>query len=533
MGATNRPAAGRMTGGEAVVAALAAHGVDTAFGIPGTHNLGIYAHLPSYGIRHALPRHEQGAAFAADGYARVTGRPGVVLTTTGPGALNAATGLAQSYSDSVPVLLVSPGEPLDHPAHGNGMLHEVKDQSAALAAVCAASNRVRSVAEIPVAVAQEFAALRGGRPRPRHLEIPLDLVDAAAEVRPAAPVPVPAVRPDPAVVAEAVRVLAEARRPGVVVGGGARAAAAELGELVRLLGAPTATTANGKGVLAEDDPLALGAGLHHPAVREFLADCDAVLAVGTELAPADTWDQPLHPGGPLVRIDVDPVQAVTNAEPDVVVVADAACALRELAGALPGAPPPGADRAARWRRRIAAQARDQGERYLPVLEPIAAVLGRDGILAADSAKVCYYGALSNLPRYRPGGFLYPSGLGTLGYGLPAAIGAKLARPDVPVIALHGDGGFLFTAPELASAAQLGLPLPVVVVDNGGYGEIRDEMARRGDPVHAVDLPSADLAALGRALGCRGVRVEPGGLAAALSEALAADRPTVVHVPARD
>ncbi|MEW1615701.1 MULTISPECIES: thiamine pyrophosphate-dependent enzyme [unclassified Streptomyces] len=155
----------------------------------------------------------------------------------------------------------------------------------------------------------------------------------------------------------------------------------------------------------------------------------------------------------------------------------------------------------------------------------------EGILVGDSAMSCYYGALSNTPAYRPRSFLHPTGPGALGYGLPAAIGAKLARPGAPVVALHGDGGLMFTVQELAAAAQLRLPLPVIVTDNGGYGEIRNEMAQRGDPVHAVGLPAVDSPALARALGCRGLSVEDGdALEHALERALTADRPTLIHLP---
>src|ERR671923_54337 len=185
-----------VTGGKALSQALAAHGVDTVWGIPGTHNLEIYAHLPGARIRHVSPRHEQGAAFAADGYARVTGRPGVCITTSGPAALNAATALGQAYSDSVPVLAVSAGMPLRHPGRGNGELHETKDQHAALDAIVAYSHRVTSVPEIPVAVAQAFAAMTSGRPRPVHLEIPLDVLEERAEAEIVAPIRAPRATPE-------------------------------------------------------------------------------------------------------------------------------------------------------------------------------------------------------------------------------------------------------------------------------------------------------------------------------------------------
>jgi acetolactate synthase-1/2/3 large subunit len=520
----------QLTGGQALVAALAAHGVYTVFGIPGTHNLPVYAALAEHGIRHVSPRHEQGAGYAADGWARVTGRPGVCLTTTGPAILNAAAAAAQAYSDSVPVLFVSPGLPLAHPGRGNGYLHEVKDQRGAMDSVVRYSHRVTSVAEIPLAVAQAFADMTGGRPRPVHLEVPLDLLDARGDADVVPPLPHALAAPAPGAVEAAAALLRTAERPLVIAGGGTRAAATELGLLAERLGAPVVTTANGKGVLPADHPLAVGAGVHHPSVARLAAESDVVLAVGTELAPSDFWVAPFATRGRLVRIDVDAVSIATNAVPDVAVVADAALALRAVLDVLGPSPARAAARAAAARDAFREDARTEGAPWLGIVDGLARALGRDGVVAGDSAMVCYYGALSNLPAYAPSSFLYPTGLGTLGYGLPAAIGAKVARPEARVVALHGDGGVMFSIAELAAAAELRLALPVVVVDNGGYGEIRNEMDDRGDTVHAVALGSPDFAALGRALGCHGVTLADGsGLAEVLETAFAADRPTVVHV----
>jgi thiamine pyrophosphate-dependent acetolactate synthase large subunit-like protein len=517
------------SGGQALADALAAHGVDTVWGIPGTHNLEIYAHLPGAGIRHVSPRHEQGAGFAADGYARVTGRPGVCITTSGPAALNAATALGQAYSDSVPVLAVSAGMPLRHPGRGNGELHETKDQRAALDAIVAYSHRVTSVPEIPVAVAQAFAAMTSGRPRPVHLEIPLDVLEERAEVEIVEPIRAPKAAPDAIALNAAATRLADAARPAILVGGGARGATAELRSLAERLGAPVVGTINGKGVFPEDHPLSAGAGLTRAVVRELVEDSDVVLVVGSGLSPAELWLGPLPLAGKLVRIDIDAAQVVTNALPDVAVVGDAAVALAGLEERLGDRAGDG-ERAARWRARHLEEARGLAARWSWILDGIGEALGRDGIVAGDSAMVCYHAAVAALPAYRPASFLYPTGYGTLGYGLPAAIGAKLGRPEARVIGLLGDGGVMFTIAELAAAAQLRLPLPVVVVDNGGYGEIRNEMAERGHPVHAVDLDSLDFAALGRVLGCEGVTVEDqGALAEALERGFAADRPTVLHV----
>lgn len=527
-----------MTGGQALVAALAAHGVDSVFGIPGTHNLEIYRHLAHAGIRHIAMRHEQGAGYAADGYARTTGRPGVAVVTTGPALLNAATALAQAWSDSVPVLLVSPGMPLRHPALGNGLLHEARDQQAALAAVTAGSLRATSVEEIPTAVAQAFALMLSGRPRPVHLEVPLDVLAEIAEVGAVPPLVMPPMMPSHELVEAAADRLDAAARIAILAGGGAKSAAAELQHLAELLGAPVVTTTNGKGVLPEDHPLALGAGIHLPAVRTLVEEADAVLAVGTELAPADLWYGALPLAGKLVRIDVDPVGIVTNAAPEVAVLGDAAVVLTALTKALEGRgrrpAPDAAAAAATWRDRKTADSRREGAEWLGVVDELTRVLPRTAIIGADNAMACYYGAMANVPTYTPASFLFPTGFGTLGYGLPAAIGAKVGSPDRPVVAMLGDGGVMFTVQELAAAADLAIALPVLVVDNRGYGEIRNEMLDRDDPVHAVTFGGTDFAALGRAMGCHGVSLDgPQGLGSAVTDALAADRPTVIHLTMPD
>ncbi|WP_157252100.1 thiamine pyrophosphate-binding protein [Nonomuraea typhae] len=526
---------GAVSGGEAVVRALAEHGVDTVFGIPGTHNLEIYRHLPAYRVRHVLTRHEQGAGYAADGYARACGRPGVVLVTSGPATLNAAAAIGQAYSDSIPVLLISPGMPL-RSTPGAGLLHETRDQSRAMDSVAAYSHRVTSVAGIPVALARAFAVLTSGRARPVHLEIPLDVLVERSVVISPGPVAVPVTVPPDDMIAAAAQVLGAARAPLMIVGGGARWAAPQVRMVAERLGAAVVTTANGKGVLPDDHPLALGAGMHLPAVAEIARRAGAVLVVGSELAPSDLWHGPLEFTGPVVRVDADPAQLVTNAVPDVALAGDAAATLDRLLALLDPVPGRGAAaevaaaEVARWRAIKDGQAMAEGGRWRWIVRALAEGVGRGGIVAGDSAMICYYGALTGLPAYGPSRFLHPTGYGTLGYGLPAAMGAAVALPGRAVAALMGDGGVMFTIAELAAAAQLGLALPVVVVDNGGYGEIRAEMVSRQDPVQAVELPSPDFVMLARSLGAYGVRAgDEESLTAAVKEALAADRPTLVHV----
>ncbi|MFL4474085.1 thiamine pyrophosphate-binding protein [Paeniglutamicibacter sp. MACA_103] len=524
----------QMTGGQSLIAALAAHGVQTIFGIPGTHNLAAYAAMPAYGITHVSPRHEQGAGYAADGYARSSGRPGVVLTTTGPAILNATAAAAQAYSDSVPVLFISPGMPLRHPGRGNGLLHEVKNQGAALDAVVAYSHRITSVAEIPLAVAQAFAFMGTGRPRPVHLEIPLDLLDEVAEASIVPPIVSALPGAPAAVVKAAAAALSAGQRPLILVGGGASRAAAQVKAVAEALGAPVIASTNGKGILPEDHELAVGAGLQHPSVVAAVDDADVVLAIGTELAPSDWWIGLPGMDSKLVRIDIDATSISTNAVPSHALVGDSATVLEALlvhfAAEVQGASTSAARRTAALREGLTADARAEGGPWLEIVSAIDAALPRDAIVAGDSAMACYYGALSNLPLHRPNAFLYPTGVGTLGYGLPAGIGAKIANPDAPVLVLQGDGGIMFSIAELATAAQLGLALPIVVVDNGGYGEIHNEMADRGAPVHAVALGRADFPALAEAMGCHGVAVaDADELAAGIKAALDADRPTLLHI----
>ncbi|MEJ8638696.1 thiamine pyrophosphate-binding protein [Streptomyces sp. MS2.AVA.5] len=634
-----------LTGGEMVVRALALHGTVRAFGIPGTHNLEIYRHLAAYGIAHVTPRHEQGAGYAADGYARVTGRPGVAITTTGPALLNIAAAVGQAYSDSVPLLVVSPGMPLRHPRQATGLLHEMRSQTEALRGVAAFSHRVSSVGEIGAAVARAFTLFTTERPRPVHIEIPLDLLESAESAAPLrlSP-PVQPAAPRSEQLARAGEALRTASRPALVLGGGARGAASELCSLVEELAAPVVTTANGKGIVDESHPLSLGVSLHSPAVQKWLANCDVVLAVGTELAESDLWSEPVPLGGTLVRVDLDPAQMYAGIPAHIPLVGDAreivsallgAC--REGLSASPAAPPlrlatgggtaAGAHRAvelrlvrgdgsgpdtdgaegaeavedrrgaglraadgrpvvagpatrtadgsapeagaevvaehglgtagadhepgdvtagqrmgvAEHRTGVAAVAelraardgetRERDARWLPYLHAIRSVLDADAVITSDSAQCCYYGALPHLPIGPDARYLHPTGFGTLGYALPAAIGAKSAHPDRQVLALSGDGGLQFSIQELATAAQLRLPLPVVVFDNGGYGEIRDEMAARGDTPAAVDLAPVDLSGIARAYGGHGASATtPEALAAALTRAFATPGPTVITVP---
>jgi acetolactate synthase-1/2/3 large subunit len=527
------PAAHR-NGGAAVARTLAAHGVDTVFGIPGTHNLEIYRHLADCGIQPVTTRHEQGAGYAADGYAQVSGRPGVVVTTSGPGITNAMTAAATAYAESRPLLLVSPGMPRGTVGADLGQLHESKDSpSVAMDRLVSWSRRVESAAEASAAVTEAFASLARGRPRPVHIEIPVDVLDEPWSGEVAIAGSGSRAAPEAAAVERAAAVLASAERPLLVCGGGAVGATASVRELAERLGAPVATTCNGKGTLPEDHPLSVGASVRLRALQDAAGDSDGLLVVGSELGDSDLWGGRIG-ARTVIRCDIDPGQLDKNCTADVRLLGNAADCLDALLQVLPpGAAAPGAPgRAAALRQACAAEALVDGKAWAEVNRVLRAALPADAVVAGDSSQVTYFGTVHFFPVRAPRQFLYMPGYATLGYGLPAAIGAQVAAPSRPVAALVGDGALMFSIQELVTAVELGLSLLVVVVDNAGYREIRDQQQARGILPVGVDLHVPDLPALARACGARGVNADGLDQLGELAEAaLTAPGPTLVRLQA--
>jgi acetolactate synthase-1/2/3 large subunit len=524
----------RVTGGAAVIDSLVAHGVRNVFGIPGTHNLELYRYLPASALRHVVVRHEQGAGYAADGYARVSGRPGVFITTSGPGITNAITALATSYADSVPTMAVSPGPPRGRVGADVGWLHEVKNQQAALDAVCERSIRVEHADDIPEVVATIFERFLTGRPRPIHLEVPVDVLEGEWIRRPAPVRSVPGpVRPARIAIEAVAVAIAAAHRPVVLAGGGARRAAGEIRALAEY-GIPVLTTVNGKGVLDERHPAALGAAVRLTAARDVADAADVLLIVGSEVGDADLWGGVLTPGVAgqrmVVRIDIDPAQMHKNVRSDLAIVGDAAAVLGDVLEVLreKGFGPRPVAALQTDREAIAAEAARDAGPWEPIQRALAAALPADTVVAGDSSQVTYYGTVHYWPFTPANTLLYPTGYATLGYGLPAAIGAKVAAPARPVIGLFGDGAAMFSIQELVTATEQRLPLPIVIVDNGGYAEIRQQMIERDIEPQAVDLYRADIPALARAVGARGLTATTvDDIAEMASGALVADRPTVI------
>ncbi|HHL2447737.1 TPA: 5-guanidino-2-oxopentanoate decarboxylase [Pseudomonas aeruginosa] len=495
-----------LTAGQALVRLLANYGVDTVFGIPGVHTLELYRGLPGSGIRHVLTRHEQGAGFMADGYARVSGKPGVCFVITGPGVTNVATAIGQAYADSVPLLVISSVNHSASLGKGWGCLRETQDQRAMTAPITAFSALALSSEQLPELIARAYAVFDSERPRPVHISIPLDVLaapvahdwSAAVARRPGRGVPC----------TEALRAAAErlaaARRPMLIAGGGALAAGDALAALSERLAAPLFTSVAGKGLLPPDAPLNAGASLCVAPGWEMIAEADLVLAVGTEMADTDFWRERLPLSGELIRVDIDPRKFNDFYPSAVALRGDARQTLEALLARLPQEArdaAPAAARVARLRAEIRAAHAPLQALHQAILDRIAAALPADAFVSTDMTQLAYTGNYAFASR-APRSWLHPTGYGTLGYGLPAGIGAKLGAPQRPGLVLVGDGGFLYTAQELATASEeLDSPLVVLLWNNDALGQIRDDMLGLDIEPVGVLPRNPDFALLGRAYGC--------------------------------
>jgi len=518
-----------LTGGQAVVETLCHHQVDTVFGIPGVHTLHIYDALADRPqIRRILNRHEQGCGFMADGYSRASGKPGVAIVITGPGLTNLATPLAQAYSDSSPVVVISSEIESIHIGKGRGVLHELKDQLALMGQITRWNAHAGKAESIPDLLHRALTRHQFSRPGPTHVQIPHDVLGARAEfiLEPATPPPPP---PEPALVEQATNLLLEARAPLIYAGGGAQGATCQLQELAEQLGAPVLTSCLGKGAFPDSHDLALGSHGTAPELRDFLASRDVMVAVGTRFGPSSTgnWSLPVPR---LIHIDIDPEEPGRNYPTEVKLHADAGLALEQLNASLRHRP---ARSAPADLGEIKARLRASYQR-LPwqwgVLSDLRDALGDNGILAADMTIVGYT-ATRAFPVYTPRSFLFPRGYGTLGFGLPAACGARLARPGERVIALCGDGGFMFTAEELATAVQHQIAVTVVLINSHSHEMVRRLQERQFHRCLDVDLVNPNFLRLAEAFGAAALSATDGD---SLAEALALTRdvagPVVIELP---
>lgn len=530
------------TCGEVLVKLLEAYGVEQVFGIPGVHTVELYRGLAGSSINHVTPRHEQGAGFMADGYARTSGKPGVCFIITGPGMTNITTAMGQAYGDSIPMLVISSVQSRSQLGGGRGKLHELPNQSAMVAGVAAFSHTLMSAAELPAVLARAFAVFQAGRPRPVHIEIPLDvLVENADALLASQPVSIARAGAAPAAIEQMGQRLAQAKRPLILAGGGAIDAAPALQQLAERLGAPVALTINAKGMLPTAHPLLIGSTQSLVATRALVAEADVVLAIGTELAETDydiTFAGGFEIPGVLLRIDIDPDQTVRNYAPALALVADARVAAEALLaelGALPARSAEwGAARVSRLQAQLASDWDAPTRAQTHFLQTLFDVLP-DAVCVGDSTQPVYTGNLTFNPDQPRRWFNSSTGYGTLGYALPAAVGAWLGRRSGgqaggPVLCLIGDGGLQFTLSELASAVEARTPIILLLWNNQGYGEIKKYMLNRAIEPVGVDIYTPDFIGVAKAMGCAALAVEgEGQLRAALASAADRQGPTLIEI----
>jgi acetolactate synthase-1/2/3 large subunit len=517
------------------VESLSAEGVEVLFGIPGVGTLAIYdAFLDHPHLRHIETRHEQGALFMADGYARATGRVGVGLSSAGPGALNTLTAMATAYNDSVGILHLVNENPAPVRRKGKGHFHDLSDQFGMFRPVIGFGQQVVAADEIPAAIHQAMVALVNRRSRPALVEIAAEALAAETDQE----VPPPATRlnqePDPDSVAAAADLLAGAERPVIWAGGGIASAeaAAELGALAELLGAPVITTQKGKGALPFDHPLHIGNWANEPPVRDLLAKSDLMLAIGTRFSyfPTGAWS--LQIPDPLIQIDLDPAEIGRNYPVRVGVVGDAGRSLRAIGAALAarGAVPrqgPIAELEA-CRRLIEESIGVAVE--LEVLDQIRSVLPDQALVFNDPTTIGFW-ARSWWRARHPRTWFIPSGFGTLGYALPAALGAAVGRPDAPVVAIAGDAGAMFTIQEMMTAVQERIPVVFLVFNDRGYGVERRHQDHLYGRRSGVDILPPDFVALARSCGAQGVLVDDlSQVGATLETVLGSPGPVLIEIP---
>ena len=521
----------RMTGGGALVEMLRRHQVDTVFALPGVQNDALFAAFYDAGeaLRVIHTRHEQGAAYMAFGYARASGKVGAYAVVPGPGLLNTTAALATAYATNAPVLCISGQIPSDLIGRGFGLLHEIPDQLGILRTLTKWAGRIEHPTQTGPLVNEAFRQLREGRPRPVGLEIPPDVLALETEVAlPAPDMPQPAAAPDPELIDKAAALLAAAKKPLIFVGGGAVDAGAEVLAVAEMLQAPVVSFSGGKGIVSDRHYLAQSGLVGHELWRE----ADVVLAIGTRLhQPQLRWgvDRDLK----LIRIDIDPVEITRFFRPALGIVADAKSALAALHRALDQQAPKRASRKDELETLKSSTLASLDERLGPQCEYLRAIraeLPDDGIYVEDLTQVGYVGRMA-FPVYHPRTYIHSGYQGTLGSGFATALGAKVARPDLPVVSVSGDGGFMYNVQELSTAARHGIDIVAIVFADGAYGNVRRiQKEDYGNRLIGVDLLNPQFPKMAESFGVAGVRTTTAdGLRRELAAALKRRGTTLIEV----
>lgn len=522
-----------LTGGQALVQSLRTEGVDVLFCLPGVQLdwafEALYEEREHLRVIHT--RHEQATAYMADGFSRVTGRPGTCFVVPGPGLLNTTAALSTAYACCSPVLCLTGQIQSDLIGKNRGVLHEIPNQLQVMASVTKWAQRAETPAQIPSLIHEAFRQLASGRTRPVEVEVPPDVLAARGEVRLAEPEPfVRAPACDPDRLEEAARRLGQAEQPLIFAGGGVLSAdaSAELQRLAELLEAPVVMTNNARGALSDRHYLA-----EPPtAGRHLLPKADVILAVGTRFVqPPTQWG--IRPDQTVIQLDVDPEELGRNYQPTFGLQGDAKATLPALTGRVERH-----NRRRASRRDELAALRDQIAEQLNSLQPqagfaqaIRAELPEDGIVVSDMTQVGYWSRLG-FPVYQPRTFLTSGYQGTLGFAFPTALGAKVGCPDRKVVAISGDGGFMYNVQELSTMAQQGIGAVAIVFNDNAYGNVRrTQRVQFHDHIIGTDLNNPDLVKLADVFGVAGSRATtPDELRRALRTALSEDRPALIEVP---
>jgi acetolactate synthase-1/2/3 large subunit len=516
-----------LTGAQALVQSLKTNGIDTLFGLPGVQLDHVFEALyhERSAIRVLNSRHEQGAAYMAYGYAESTGKPGAFLVVPGPGLLNTATALCTAHSSNAPVLALTGQISAKYIGRGLGILHEISNPAQMLAPVTKHQLFADTPARVSSAVGEAITRALSGRQGPVLVEVPDNVTVERGEVVLSRAEREPDPKPDPALVEKAAALLAGAKKPAIIAGGGVCGAEAELQALAEALQAPVVMTRHGRGALSDRHPLAqtlLGG-------HRLWPDVDVAVAVGTRFLEGDAWgaDDRLK----VIRIDIDGVQGDKPSPADVKIVSSAKLALAALRDALPKQ-----SRAPRKDEMLAVK--EAALAGWAKLEPqkawsdaLRAAVPDEGRIVYDITQIGFYSWMG-LPAYGPRTLIYPGYQDSLGYGYATALGVKVANPDKPVVAVCGDGGFMFTMPEMATAMQHGINLVAVVFNDGGFGNVRrTQKLQFGERYIGSDLRNPDFMALAKAFGMVGMKAEsPQQLQKLLPEAFAANAPVLIEAP---
>jgi acetolactate synthase I/II/III large subunit len=519
-----------MTGGEAIVSGLVAHGVDTVFGLPGAQIYGLFDAFQQAQLKVIGARHEQACGYMAYGYARSTGKVGVFSVVPGPGVLNAGAALLTAFGSNEPVLCLTGQVPTAFLGKGRGHLHEMPDQLATLRTFVKWAERIEYPDVAPSMVSRAFQEMLSGRRGPVSLEMPWDVFTQAAEVRSSKPFDrFPPPQPDPDHIKSAATLIAASRTPMIFVGSGAIHAREEILELAELIDAPVVAFRSGRGIVSNAHEL----GLTMAAAYRLWPNTDLMIGIGTRLELPTMTRWPYRPDGlKSVRIDIDPSE-MRRYTPGVAVVADAKAGTCDLLAAVRRA---GYKRTSGRRaaiREASAAAHEEIQKVQPqmaYLNILREVLPHDAIVTDELSQVgfaSWYG----FPIYEPRTFITSGYQGTLGSGFPTALGAKVAHPDTPVVAITGDGGFMFGVQELSTAVQFKIGVVTLVFNNNAYGNVRRDQRQRFDGrVVAADLVNPDFVKLAESFGVGASRVtSPDHFRPALETALADGGPYLIAI----